>query len=237
MENVLNSIKSLKGKKILDVASGHGEFISLLQKYLPDYKSIVGIDISKTLLERARSQFKDERIEFQNMDAYTMSFQDNSFDIAAISNSLHHFKQPQQVLTEMMRVTKNRGKIIVHEMISDDLTKAQQSHKKLHHWSAKIDMLNNVYHAETYTEQDLLRLVKEQLHAVDMMSYNYPIEHNRDEKLIDRMTGYLDLILKKAEGHSEFDELKKEAEEIRVYIENNGYEPATFVYLIAENEE
>lgn len=236
MENVINSIKELTGENILDVATGQGEFIAFLKDKLPDYKSIIGIDDSEKILEHAKTHFEDSRIEFQLMDAYKLNFQDDVFDIVTISNSLHHFAQPKQVLAEMKRVTKPSGKIIIHEMISDDLIPAQLSHKKIHHWSAKIDTLNNRFHAETYTKNDLINLVKEQLDVMQILSYNYPVEDNMDKDLIEKMISYFEMILKRAEGFPEFAKLEKEAEEIKQYIDEHGYEPATFIYLIAEKK-
>ncbi len=236
MENIIKSIQGLAGGKILDVATGQGEFIALLKAQLPSYQSIIGIDDSENIIEYDKTNYEDDKIEFQLMDAYKMSFPDDSFDIVTISNSLHHFAQPLQILAEMKRVTKPGGKIIIHEMISDDLIPAQLSHKKIHHWSAKIDMLNNRFHAETYTKEALVKLAKKQLDDVQVMSYDYPIEDNKDKELIEKMKGYFEMILKRAEGFPGFAELEKEAEDIKQHIDEHGYEPATFIYMIAEKK-
>jgi len=236
MENIIKSIQGLTGEKVLDVATGQGEFIALLKDQLPSYKSIIGIDFSEKIIEHDKAHLEDDKIKFQLMDAYKMSFPDDSFDIVTISNSLHHFAQPDQILAEMKRVTKPGGKIIIHEMISDDLRPAQLSHQKIHHWSAKIDMLNNRYHAETYTKEALVKLVKKQFDDVQVMDYNYPAEENKDEELITKMKSYFEMILKRAEGFPELEELKKEADEIKQHIDEHGYEPATFIYMIAEKK-
>ena len=236
MENFIKSIKGLSGEKILDVATGQGEFIALLKAQLPSYHSIIGIDESERIIEHAKTHFDDTRIEFQMMDAYKMSFPNDSFDLVTISNSLHHFAQPLQILAEMKRVVKPGGKIIIHEMITDDLTPAQLSHQEIHHWSAKIDMLNNRYHAETYTKEALVKLVTKQLDNIQVMDYNYPVEDNKDEELITKMKSYFEMILKRAEGFTEFGELKKEADQIKQHIDEHGYEPATFIYMIAEKK-
>jgi ubiquinone/menaquinone biosynthesis C-methylase UbiE len=238
MENVINSIKKLSGETVLDVATGQGEFIAFMKDSLPNFTKMVGIDASEQILERAKKNFKDERIEFLKMDAYKMDFSDNSFDIVTISNSLHHFEKAEKILAEMKRVSKKNGKIIIHEMVSDNLNEAQKSHKKLHHWSAKIDMLNSRFHAETYTKQALIDFVKDNLKIDDLqvMSFIYPVKDNKDKKMIEHITGYFDIILKRAEGFSEYNDLKKEAEKIKAHIIEHGYEPATFVFIICENK-
>jgi len=236
MDNIFKSIQGLIGKKILDVATGQGEFISLLKDQLPGYISIIGIDESERSIENARTLFEDDKIEFQMMDAYKMSFPDDTFDIVTISNSLHHFALPEQILAEMQRVTKPGGKIIVHEMVSDDLTPAQLSHRKIHHWSAKIDMLNNRFHAETYTKEALVELIKKQFDDAQVMNYKYPVDDNKDKELITRMKSYFEMILKRAEGFPEYSELEKEADIIKQHIDEHGYEPATFFYMIAEKK-
>ncbi len=89
---------------------------------------------------------------------------------------------------------------------------------------------------ETYTKKALIKVVKKKLDDVQVMSYNYPIEDNKDEELIEKMKSYFGMILKRAEVFPEFAELKKEAEEIKQYIDEHGYEPATFIYMIAKKK-
>ena len=64
MEKLMKRMKEIKGGKILDIATGRGEFIHSLMNGLESYDSILGIDFSARSIEFAQSQFKEDSIEF-----------------------------------------------------------------------------------------------------------------------------------------------------------------------------
>ncbi len=94
------------------------------------------------------------------MDAASLLFPDASFDTVAVSNSLHHLRDPRQVLAEMMRVLKPAGLFIVREMYRDRLTAAQKSHLLFHHLRSDIDTANGVFHRHTYQRRVLERMYR-----------------------------------------------------------------------------
>lgn len=51
-------------------------------------------------------------MRFSVEDATGLSFSDNSFDVAIISNALHIMPEPVKVLTEIKRVLKPNGLLI-----------------------------------------------------------------------------------------------------------------------------
>ena len=77
----------ISGGKILDVATGSGDFIDTLIKTLKAYDCFVGIDISRKDLESAKKRFRDQPIKLMEMNAESLEFNDVSFWIGDVDYS------------------------------------------------------------------------------------------------------------------------------------------------------
>lgn len=115
------SIKFLskeKAKNILDVASGTGDFAIQIQKSLKPEK-IVGIDISTGMLkvgeEKVKKKNLSEVISFQEGDSENIQLNDNHFDAATVAFGVRNFENLNKGLSEMYRVLKPDGEIVVLE--------------------------------------------------------------------------------------------------------------------------
>ncbi|WP_435065555.1 class I SAM-dependent methyltransferase [Halobaculum sp. EA56] len=95
--------------RVLEVACGTGENF----RYLPKSADLVGIDVSKPMLDRARKRADglDRQVELEQMDAQRLSFADDSFDHVVSSLSTCTFPDPIEGLNEMGRVCKPDGQI------------------------------------------------------------------------------------------------------------------------------
>jgi len=155
----LNFVKHFQAHKILDVATGHGGFIPALQQWFPNAKSFTGIDAMPKAIEHAKLENGNlPKTEFSVMDAHHLTFDDESFDVVSISNSIHHLDAPEKALQEMVRVLKKGGLLLVYEMVNDGQTETQMTHVLFHHWWAKIDKLLGVSHYPTYSRVELRKL-------------------------------------------------------------------------------
>jgi ubiquinone/menaquinone biosynthesis C-methylase UbiE len=232
MNEFLQILSKMNGGKILDIATGNGEFIYFLMENLKSYESFTGIDMREN--KQIDDVFKDKPITFQIMDAYHLQIQNESFDTVTISHSLHHFEQPEKILQEMIRVLKKNGIMLIHEMISDGkLSAAQMSHIKLHHWFAKMDRKNSVYHRETYKRKEIEEMIKMiSFQEIECFEHQYPVENPFDEKVINSYCEIIEKILSTRKNLS--DEFLSEGAEIKNYILNNGYAPANMLFWIGK---
>jgi len=106
---VLNKIK--ENDKVLDLGCGYGRVsVRLLEKA----KQVTGIDISPDNIQLAKEIFKNEGLQFYEMDAGDLSLKDNQFDLTiCIQNGISAFKvDPDRLLKEAIRVTKRSGIIL-----------------------------------------------------------------------------------------------------------------------------
>jgi demethylmenaquinone methyltransferase / 2-methoxy-6-polyprenyl-1,4-benzoquinol methylase len=102
---------------ILDVATGTGDLA--IEALKLDPVAIKGIDISEKMLEFGRKKLQakglDGRIELMSGDSENIPFQDGSFDIAMVAFGVRNFADPLKGLSEMHRVLKSNGVIMVLE--------------------------------------------------------------------------------------------------------------------------
>ncbi len=173
-----------KDLRALDIGTGVGNFIEVLQDSLPGYISIIGVDTSKEILNIAAERFKDGRIKFMHMDGENLELENNSIDVIAISNTLHHLPNREKVLSEIERVLKPKGIFIINEMISDNQSEKQLSHVKIHHLQGELDTLFGMCHDRTFTEQELIDIVDSlSLEKIDMFKYSTHEEQEKSENL------------------------------------------------------
>ena len=107
--------KSRSPKKefqVLEVGVGSG----LTLDYLPANIHYTGIDINKKMLSLAfkkAERFKRRKISLSMMDAHCLSFKAGSFDLVLAASVITAVEDPEQVMKEMVRVTRKGGKIAI----------------------------------------------------------------------------------------------------------------------------
>jgi len=113
-DQVVDIVNRTAGSIVLDVATGTGQqaFAFAKRGY-----SVIGVDITESMLEIAQKHNKDNLVNFQIGDATHLEFEDSTFDVTCISFALHDMPLliRQKVLQEMVRVTKPDGVIVVVE--------------------------------------------------------------------------------------------------------------------------
>ena len=173
-----NRLGSISGGKILDVATGPGDYIQTLMKALKNYDTFVGIDILKEDLESAKKRFINQPVKLLEMNAESMEFNDYSFDTACMAYSLHHLDRIDKVLTEMLRVLKPGGTILIQEEFRDGKqTDAQKTNILQHAWDAQIDSLLGKTHKMIFTKQEIQGILEGlQLEEVEVFESTRPIE-------------------------------------------------------------
>ncbi len=224
----------LKDKPIgtlLDVGTGSGNFIPYLSDAMPGAK-ITGVDPNVESLEEARVAYPE--VDFLEMKGEKLLFGDNKFDVASISMALHHLPNVVKTLSEMQRVVKPGGWIVVNELFADHLNAAQEVQKTIHHWRSRIDRLKGVAHNETFKKQEILERVekaglKTKLH----------FEHKKGSKTptardIAEHKEKLKSMLEEIKEFPEYHELLKEIPGIERALDEHGYEMATRIVIVAE---
>ena len=98
--------------RILEVGVGTGINASLY----PSHCHVTGIDLSTSMLDKARERVARQglrNIRLLEMDAGSLTFADNSFDIVYAPYLVSVVPDPVQVVREMRRVCRPGGRIII----------------------------------------------------------------------------------------------------------------------------
>lgn len=115
----INQLKAHKPSRIMDVATGTGDFALLAEKKLKS-KEIVGIDISEKMLqigeEKASALGLSKQISFVKEDCTSLSFPNDSFDAVTSAFGIRNFENLDKGLSEMHRVLKKDGKLVILEL-------------------------------------------------------------------------------------------------------------------------
>jgi ubiquinone/menaquinone biosynthesis C-methylase UbiE len=147
---IRKEIASLDGK-VLDLGCGTGIFA----KYFNPL-TYCGIDSNNNYI--ASALYKNKGYKFMHVDAQTLPFSDNHFDVCFVSGVFHHMNNQVSdiALREVSRVLKEKGKLFVWEDI-ETVNKWNIIGRIIHHYDEgdhirTIDkyreMFNNVFFIE-----------------------------------------------------------------------------------------
>jgi demethylmenaquinone methyltransferase/2-methoxy-6-polyprenyl-1,4-benzoquinol methylase len=104
----------------LDIATGTGDLAILASKAKPN--KIVGIDISEAMLEigiaKVKAKKLDSIIELKQANSEKLPFSDNQFELAMVAFGVRNFSNLEKGLSEIKRVLKPGGTLIVLEFSS-----------------------------------------------------------------------------------------------------------------------
>jgi demethylmenaquinone methyltransferase / 2-methoxy-6-polyprenyl-1,4-benzoquinol methylase len=117
-KKALRQLQSLQPKTILDVATGTAD-VAIMAAALLQPQKTTGIDISDGMLQIGRQKIEkaglQNTIELLNGDSETINFNDNTFDAVTVAFGVRNFQNLEKGLSEIKRVLKPGGKLVVLE--------------------------------------------------------------------------------------------------------------------------
>jgi len=159
MDKLRKELSALKVDRILDVATRDGGFAKEMLLGLGECREAVALDITDKMFEKGREKCAGLPVTFVVGDACKMPFEDDSFDIVAVANSLHHISDQAALFSEMRRVVKPGGLLLISEMYADDQPEGCLTHWILHDLDCDMNTVDGAYHHNTYPKAVILRLV------------------------------------------------------------------------------
>jgi demethylmenaquinone methyltransferase/2-methoxy-6-polyprenyl-1,4-benzoquinol methylase len=116
-KKAVKMLRDVKPKRILDLATGTGDFAIALLKLKPE--EIIGADISDGMLEHGRVKMKKRGVEniiqMINADSENLPFEDGYFDALTVGFGVRNYENLEQGLSEMLRVLRKDGKAVILE--------------------------------------------------------------------------------------------------------------------------
>ena len=103
---------------ILDEACGTCDFTIEIAKGSPQGSKVTGIDLSEGMLQIGREKCRKEGItaELQTGDCEAMPYDEGTFDRVGVAFGVRNFENLPKGLTEMLRVLKPGGKLVILEL-------------------------------------------------------------------------------------------------------------------------
>ena len=109
-KKVAKLVNSQPGQTILDLAAGTGSSSIV---FLREGVKVVAADFSNGMLEEGRRRHPE--LEFVFADASALPFADTEFDTVTISFGIRNVEKTEVALSEMLRVLKPGGKLVICE--------------------------------------------------------------------------------------------------------------------------
>ncbi len=108
-----------RGQRVLDLASGTGDLAARFAALVGPEGRVVVSDINAAMLEQGRARMADRgivgNVEYAQVDAESIPFDDNSFDCVSIGFGLRNVTDKQRALESMFRVLKPGGRTLILE--------------------------------------------------------------------------------------------------------------------------
>jgi SAM-dependent methyltransferase len=116
---LLSMMPDLKGKRVLDLGCGFGEHCKLFID--SGAEKVVGLDISQKMLEVARRENSDPKIEYVHMPMEDIAQISESFDVVVSSLALHYVEDFAGVVKNIYALLNTDGVFIFsqeHPMVT-----------------------------------------------------------------------------------------------------------------------
>jgi SAM-dependent methyltransferase len=151
-DRVIDLLKIQPGHRILDVGCGPGTDTIPFGQLVGSTGQVVGLDLSEAMITAANMRAHEAGVsgwvQHKCGDASSIPFQGRFFDACHAERVFMHLRNPEQVLAEMIRVTKPGGRIAVTDpdgaTISFDTPEADIERRIVLFWAKRH---NNGYAA------------------------------------------------------------------------------------------
>ena len=144
--------EAIKGS-VLDVACGPGILSAAIAKTA---REVVAFDLTPGMLKKAAQRCDEagvDNVSFREGNASELPFADAAFDAVVTRLSVHHFNQPDRVMSEIFRVLRRGGRFVIADVISSEVPAESELQNA-------IEILRDPSHVRMLPGSELTSLVK-----------------------------------------------------------------------------
>lgn len=113
-EAAMDRAQLASGQRVLDIGCGCGQTTLTLANRVGDRGSVLGVDISAPMLERAAERAREENVanaRFDRADAQTFDFGDGEFDLLFSRFGVMFFASPVEAFTNLLSALRPGGRL------------------------------------------------------------------------------------------------------------------------------
>ena len=130
-KKVVSLVMDHQAKNVLDIATGTGDLA--IQFAQSGIDKVTGLDLSPGMLEIGREKVENKglgnQVEMIQGDSENLPFEDNTYDAATVAFGVRNFEQLEVGLSEIRRVLKKGGLLVVLETSVPTKTPFKQGYK------------------------------------------------------------------------------------------------------------
>jgi ubiquinone/menaquinone biosynthesis C-methylase UbiE len=141
----------IKGKNILDIASGEGYGSHLMSKIAAN---VSGVDIDNESVNNANKKYKADNLIYIQGSATQIPFEDYEFDVVVSFETIEHLTDHETMISEIKRVLKKDGILII-----------STPDKKYY---SDLRNFNNQFHVKELYKDEFQNLLKKYFHYCDL---------------------------------------------------------------------
>jgi ubiquinone/menaquinone biosynthesis C-methylase UbiE len=173
LRHIIELTAPSKNDRLLDVATGTG-FLAI--EFAKHVREVVGIDFTDEMLAIAKQYRIDESVGnviFETADVESIPFGDSGFDIVSCRFAFHHFLHPETATSEIARVLRPGGKIVISDISSpEDSAKSD--------YQNEMEILRDPSHVKHYQTSEFLQMLED--HGFDILhAEDWPMDFGFDE--------------------------------------------------------
>jgi ubiquinone/menaquinone biosynthesis C-methylase UbiE len=135
----------VKGKVVLDIASGSGYGTRLLAETA---KKVYGVDLDDDALAYAKKNYAASNVVFKKGDGVKIPLQDNAVDVVVTFETIEHIEDYTTFMKEVKRVLKDDGLLVLST--PNDVEFPETNHFHVHEFEQKeLERLVKKFFANT----------------------------------------------------------------------------------------
>lgn len=149
MPAIYKELPDLKGKRVLDLGCGVGNNCMKVVGLGASY--VLGVDISKNMIELANKTNKHELIEYKQIAMEDISKINDKFDLVISSLAFHYVKDYDKLLKDIYNLLNDDGILIFsreHPILTGTILNKETNYKSKHMYGDKEYRLVSDYNNE-----------------------------------------------------------------------------------------
>ena len=161
LEYMISCVNPQRTDTVLEVAAGTcicGRALA------PFVKRVTCLDLTAAMLTVGKDEAGKQgflNMDFVQGDAEKLPFSDNSFDIVISRLAFHHFQNPKHCFSEMARVLKTGGKLVVIDM--------EAAEEALRNTEDEIETLRDPSHMHNLNKEEFTEMFRENRLSITTM--------------------------------------------------------------------
>ena len=166
LNTIIKMAKVSKNDSVLDVATGTGFLAGASSEVAGE---VMATDLTLEMLCQTRPKTQNNT-SFCLADVERLPFHNASFDVVTCRVALHHFTRPDDAFSEIRRVCRPNGRVVIMDIISSEDDNRREYHNKM-------ERLRDTSHVKQYSYSEMEQMFRESgLKVVEAEMWEYAWE-------------------------------------------------------------